>query len=226
MLELREVSKHYRSRDGGTVRALDGVSLAVRAGEFAVVRGPSGSGKTTLLLACGSLLPPGSGTVSLSGRDVYALDPSSRAVLRAADIGFVFQQFYLIPYLSVLENVLTPSLASVADSPEDRARKLLGDFGLSARLGHLPSELSTGERQRVGLARALLNRPSLLLADEPTGNLDHDNSRMVLDSLAGFAESGGAVLMVTHDREAAARADTVWELVGGKIDHSGKEPDR
>ena len=217
VLELTDIGKAYEARGGGNVVALDRVNLTVNEGDFTVVRGPSGSGKTTLLLTSGGLLPPDSGLVTVCGKDIYSLDSSSRASLRGDKIGFVFQQFYLIPYLSVLDNVLVPSLAVADVSSNDRARELLDGFGLAERLNHLPAELSTGERQRVGLARAMLNRPSLILADEPTGNLDQDNSRIVLDTLAGFAEMGGAVLMVTHDPLALDRVASIVELVGGRI---------
>ena len=217
MLELTGMGKVYEARGGGNVIALEQISLAVSAGEFTVVRGPSGSGKTTLLLSSGGLLPPSSGMVNLCGRDVYSLDSSSRASLRAEKIGFVFQQFYLIPYLSVFDNVLVPSLAVEGGEKRDRARELLDGFGLAGRLNHFPAELSTGERQRVGLARAMLNSPALILADEPTGNLDQENSRIVLDTLADFAGRGGAVLMVTHDPQAMSRAANIVELIAGQI---------
>ncbi len=216
MLRVREVSKHYE-KNGATVKALDGVSLSVEPGEFVVVRGPSGSGKTTLLLLCGALLPPGSGEVRFDGADVYSLSAGQRAALRAASVGFVFQQFNLIPYLSVLDNVLAPSLAKPDPRAAERAAGLLERFNLSERASHFPAELSTGERQRVGLARALLNRPRLLLADEPTGNLDDENAQVVLGSLAGFAADGGAVLMVTHSRQADAYGHGTIHLRRGRI---------
>jgi ABC-type lipoprotein export system ATPase subunit len=196
MLQLHHLIKTY----GGAVRALDGVTLSVAAGEFVAVRGPSGCGKTTLLLTAGGLLAPDAGEVRLAGEDPYRLSAEQRARFRAERIGFVFQQFHLIPYLNVLENILAPSLASAA-SPSHRLRRageLAERFGLAARLTHVPSELSTGERQRVALARALLNEPRLVLADEPTGNLDADNARTVLNALADYARAGGAVLLATH----------------------------
>ncbi len=201
MLGIREVKKVYPGPNG-RVRALDGVTFDVRPGEFVVVRGPSGCGKTTLLLAAGCLLRPTEGTVTIDGQDPYALSSEARARLRAEKIGFVFQQFHLVPYLTVLENILAPSLAlrvtGKGDKGGPRARELLERFGLAPRANHVPAELSTGERQRVALARALLNRPKLLLADEPTGNLDPENAETVLGHIAGFARSGGAVLLVTH----------------------------
>jgi ABC-type lipoprotein export system ATPase subunit len=199
MLEIRDVNKVYPGPNG-TITALDCMTLEVQASEFVVVRGPSGCGKTTLLLAAGGLLRPTGGTVLVDGRDPYRFSPEARAKLRAEKIGFVFQQFHLVPYLTVLENVLAPSLALTVAGGEvdEHARELLERFGLTPRANHVPSELSTGERQRVALARALLNRPKILLADEPTGNLDPENAEVVLHHIAEFAESGGAVLLVTH----------------------------
>jgi putative ABC transport system ATP-binding protein len=216
MLSVEQASKHYE-KNGATVKALDGVSLSIEPGEFVVVRGPSGSGKTTLLLLAGALLPPGSGEVLFENQNVYSMSREQRANLRATSVGFVFQQFNLIPYLSVLDNVLAPSLAKPDPQAAQQAESLLERFNLGGRTSHLPAELSTGERQRVGLARALLNRPRLLLADEPTGNLDEDNAQTVLKSLADFAAEGGAVLMVTHSREAATYGHRAINLSQGKI---------
>ena len=215
-LDVRNLSKHYR-RDGGAVRALDGVSLSVAAGEFVCVCGPSGCGKTTLLLAAGGLLSPDAGEVAIEGQNPYALAPDFSAALRAEKIGFVFQQFHLVPYLNVLDNVLVPAVARPAEDAARRARELVDHVGLADRIDHVPAELSTGERQRVALARALLNRPRLLLADEPTGNLDEASAVVVLDYLGEFARSGGAVLLVTHDPQAAKYAHRTVRMAGGKI---------
>jgi ABC-type lipoprotein export system ATPase subunit len=213
-LRIEELMKCF---DGprGTVRALGGVSLTAAPGEFVAVQGPSGSGKTTLLLAAGGLLRPTGGRVQIDGEDPYALAPSRRAAWRARTIGFVFQQFHLIPYLSVLENVLAPSIAMPSRAAAERARALVSGLGLADRGAHVPAALSTGERQRVALARALLNRPGLLLADEPTGNLDRDNAALVLDSLHRFAGDGGTVLLVTHDPAAAGCAHRTLHLRDG-----------
>jgi len=216
VLKLRDVSKSYQ-RPEGVVRAIDGVGLEVAAGEFVAVRGASGSGKTTLLLVCGALLGPDQGQVSLDGQDPYALSPDARSRLRAGKVGFVFQQFHLIPYLSVLDNVLAASLAMPRADARSRARELIARFDMTDRMDHVPAELSTGERQRTAMARALLNRPKLLLADEPTGNLDQANSRVVLGYLAEFAKEGGAVLLVTHDADAAEYAHRALELAGGRM---------
>jgi ABC-type lipoprotein export system ATPase subunit len=153
----------------------------------------------------------------VEGRNPYALAQEERAKLRAEAIGFVFQQFHLIRYLTVLENVLAPSLAMPSDGARARAEELLDRFGLSARSEHVYAELSTGERQRTALARALLNRPRLLLADEPTGNLDPGNASILLAHIAEFARSGGAVLMVTHDEIAKGYADQIMKMKEGRL---------
>jgi ABC-type lipoprotein export system ATPase subunit len=211
ILKVTDVVKRYAG-PRGPVSALDGISLTVGAGEFVAVQGSSGCGKSTLLLAAGGLLRPDSGGILVTGRDPYALTPDERAAFRAKHIGFVFQQFHLVPYLSVLDNVLAPTLALWRDDARARAEDMIAQFGLKERQDHLPEQLSVGERQRVALARALLNRPELILADEPTGNLDKDNAGVVLDALAAFARSGGAVLLVTHDAAAAARAERVVRM--------------
>jgi len=216
LLQIENVSKHYRRNDG-RVKALEQVSLGISAGEFVSVQGPSGSGKSTLLLAAGALLAPDEGRIAVDGQDPYQLAGRGRAAFRAEKIGFVFQQFHLVPYLNVLDNVLAPSLALPTEDAAERAGELAEHFGLADRTTHVPAELSTGERQRVALARALLNRPKIVLADEPTGNLDEDNARVVLDYLREFVESGGAVLLVTHDVQAAQYAQRSVRLERGKI---------
>lgn len=216
LVEIQNLTRSYPGRNGA-VRALDGVSLTLHGGDFIAVQGPSGCGKTTLLLAAGGLLQPTSGVVTVAGEEPYAMSAEARAQFRAAHIGFVFQQFHLIPYLSVIENILAPTLARRAVEGQSRARELAAHFGLEHRLQHVPSELSTGERQRTALARALLNRPKLLLADEPTGNLDRDNAEIVLGYLAEFAAQGGAVLLVTHDAAAAQRANSTRLMREGRF---------
>ena len=220
-LHIDNLSKSY-SGPKGTVCAVDGVSLTIAAGEFVAVQGPSGCGKTTLVLAAGALLQPTRGQILLDGQDPYALSSERRAQFRAAHIGFVFQQFHLIPYLSVLENILAASLGVPAADAKERARQLIGHFGLQDRTHHVSADLSTGERQRTALARALLNRPRLLLADEPTGNLDEENGAVVLRYLAEFARDGGTVLLVTHDPRARDHAGRVVRMEGGKIDGGGR----
>jgi ABC-type lipoprotein export system ATPase subunit len=218
LLLIDNVSRTYTDANS-TVRAVDDVSLKIAAGEFVAVQGASGSGKSTLLLMAGGLLKPDSGQVQVNGQDPYALNPDARADFRAQNIGFVFQQFHLVPYLSVLENVLAPAMAVPGTEAEtrDRALQLIERFGLSDRQQHVPAKLSSGERQRTAMARALLNQPKLILADEPTGNLDHDNADTLLGYLADFATDGGAVLLVTHDDRAVACAQRVVHLQNGRI---------
>lgn len=216
ILDIRDLAKQYPG-PSGTVHALAGVSLQVAAGEFVAVQGPSGCGKSTLLLTAGGLLRPEAGQVRIAGQDPYALPPEARATFRAARIGFVFQQFHLVPYLSILDNVLAPSLALPQPDSRARALELIARFGLLHRQRHLPEQLSMGERQRTALARALLNRPQLLLADEPTGNLDRDNAALVLAALTEFARAGGAVLLVTHDSTAAGRACRTATMENGVV---------
>jgi len=218
MLQINNVTKTY-SHSQGPVRAVDDVSLTVDAGAFVAVQGPSGCGKSTLLLMAGGLLGPDSGTVNVDNTDPYGLKPDVRAEFRARRIGFVFQQFHLVPYLTIRENILAPGMAIATPEADTRSRadELIERFGLADRQHHVPGKLSSGERQRTALARALLNRPSLLLADEPTGNLDHDNADIVLNDLKDFAKEGGAVLLVTHDDRAVSYADSVVRMQAGKI---------
>ncbi len=216
VVELRNVSKVYRTTKG-EVRALHEVCLAVGAGEFVAVQGPSGSGKTTVLLAAAGLLSVDSGEVCIDGSILGALSAESRARLRATAMGFAFQQFNLVPYLDVLDNVLVPTVAILASDARQRARELLEHFGLGSRLHHTPGELSAGEQQRVALARAMVNRPKVILADEPTGNLDECNAEVVLRSLTEFSAGGGCILLVTHDSRAAACAHRRLRLDDGRV---------
>ena len=216
LISLDHITKTYTG-DAGPIVAVDDVSVSVEAGEFVAVVGPSGCGKTTLLLVAGGLLRPENGEVSIDGTDPYSLSGEQRARFRAEQIGFVFQQFHLVPYLNVLDNVMAPALVTGETSARERAGILVERFGLADRLGHRPGQLRTGERQRVALARALLNEPRVILADEPTGNLDGDNSEQVLQALKTFADEGGAVLLVTHDPDAVAFAGRQVVLQGGQL---------
>ncbi len=216
MLEASGLTKQFSGPDG-RVSALSGVSLRAEPGQFLAVRGPSGCGKTTLMMILGALLRPSAGEVRIGGENPYQLSAEARSRFRAERIGFVFQEFYLVPYLSVLENIMAPSLARPHPRAEARARELIGRFQLDDRAAHVPAALSTGERQRVALARALFHQPKLLLADEPTGNLDADNAARVLDHLAAFAKGGGTVLMVTHHPDAAEYAQRVLEMESGRM---------
>ncbi len=215
MIRLDGVSKHYGSGDD-RVRALDGVSIEVGAGEFVAVRGASGSGKSTLLLAIGGMIRPSAGLVELDGRDIYAMSGRQRARIRAERIGFVFQLFHLVPYLTALENVLINTLAGAKVTRAD-AISVLENLEMGDRLTHRPSQLSAGERQRVALARALIKRPDILLADEPTGNLDPENSRQVMSHFAQFHEAGGAVIIVTHEPIVEEYAQRTLHLTAGHL---------
>jgi putative ABC transport system ATP-binding protein len=211
MLEFKKVSKWFNGTEG-KVTALKDVSFRVGPGELLAIRGPSGCGKTTLLLAAGGLLRPSEGHIRLDGRDPYGLSPEQRSKLRARTIGFVFQQFHLIPYLTVRQNILAASLALPEREVATRAQDIIHHFGLDDRVNHVPAQLSTGERQRTALARAVLNEPKVILADEPTGNLDEDNARTVLGYLSQYADDGGCVLLVTHDQRAAAHATRTLQM--------------
>ncbi len=217
LLQIEKLSRSY-SGPKGRVDAVTEVSLTIGLGEFVAVQGPSGCGKTTLLLAAGVLLQPTQGRVLLGGQDPYALSSGRRAEFRAQNVGFVFQQFHLVPYLDVLDNILASTLSLNANrDARKRALELVEQFGLTGRLNHVPASLSTGERQRVALARALLNNPKLLLADEPTGNLDEENGQMVMRCLAQFARGGAAVLLVTHEPRAGDYTTRVVKMEEGRI---------
>ncbi len=214
-LKVSNLSKRFSNRDG-EVNAVIDVNFELLQGDFVALHGASGCGKSTLLLMLGTLLSPDEGTVGIAGEMPYDLPIKERAAFRAEHVGFVFQQFHLIPYLNVLENVLIGELAGGGDLKE-KAGALLDGFGLSHRLGHVPNALSRGEQQRVALARALVRSPRLLLADEPTGNLDKENSEIILGHLKAFAADGGSVLMVTHDDQARAAAAKSWEMKEGVL---------
>jgi len=216
MIKLQNVGKTYAGQDG-EVHALDDVTLSVERGEFAASRGQSGSGKSTLLLTIGGLVRPTRGRVSVDGRDMYAMSSRERASFRAEKIGFVFQMFHLLPYLDVLENVLVPTIPGTSTSGRREAMELLQRLNMSDRVHHRPAQLSTGERQRVAIARALLSRPELILADEPTGNLDPDNAAQVLGYLADFHNGGGTVVLVTHEKSAHDYAERIVLLQRGRV---------
>jgi len=201
---------------------LQGVDLVVSAGEFVSIIGPSGSGKTTLLGLLAGLDRPTRGTVRLLGQDLGALTEDGRARLRVEKVGFVFQTFHLLPTLTALENVLVPlelrGGGANGKAMRERAVSLLERVGLGARLDHYPSQLSGGEQQRVAVARAFANEPQVLFADEPTGNLDAETGRGVVELLLELnRESGATVVLVTHDLELAARGDRVVRLAGGRV---------
>jgi putative ABC transport system ATP-binding protein len=218
MILLENVTKTF---DGpaGKVTALDSVSFSLARGELLIINGHSGCGKSTLLLTAAGMLRPDGGTVRLlDGQNPYELSADKRSRLRAGSIGFVFQQFHLIPYLTVRENIMAPLLCMPALEPEARARELVGRFGLEERADHVPAQLSTGERQRTALARALFHQPRIIFADEPTGNLDDENAELVLQNLRDYASSGGSVLLVTHNARAVDFATRVLKMKQGRLD--------
>lgn len=218
MVRLENVVRTYRTRRGN-VRALNDINLQIQKGEFIVVCGPSGSGKTTLLMTIGGMLRPTSGIVTIEQNDLYALSIRKRAKFRAENIGFVFQMFYLVPYLNVTENVILAGGAVGNKKRYSQADELIDRFGLSGRNFHKPSELSAGEQQRTAVARALFNNPRIVLADEPTGNLDPDNAAMVLKFISDFHRDGGTVILATHGPAAQQFADRIIYMQDGEIRH-------
>ncbi|MES3024189.1 MAG: ABC transporter ATP-binding protein [Pseudomonadota bacterium] len=218
MIELSNIRKTYR-QGGNEIRALDGIDLAIAPGEFVAIMGPSGSGKSTLLNVLGALDRPDSGRYRLASDEVSALDDDAASDVRNRRIGFVFQSFHLLPRLTVLENVLLPQrYAKLADPKAPaRARALLERIGLGQRMDHLPGELSGGQLQRAAIARALLNEPALLLADEPTGNLDSKSAGDVLELLRELHAGGQTLVLVTHDPVIAAGAQRTIHLRDGRI---------
>ena len=222
MIELQGVRRSYRT-DGGTVHALDGVDVRIGAGEFVAVTGPSGSGKSSLLNILGCLDRPDAGRYLIEGEDVAGFDDEATSDIRNRRIGFVFQSFHLLPRLTVLENVLLP-LRFHREPPEwvhDHAAELLERVGLSDRSHHRPNELSGGQVQRAAIARALLLKPALLLADEPTGNLDSKSAADVLGLIDQVHRGGQTVVLVTHDHDVAAHAPRGIRLRDGRIEHDG-----
>jgi lipoprotein-releasing system ATP-binding protein len=217
-LAARGIAKDYPTRTGPLVVLRD-VSLTLEAGESAAIMGPSGSGKSTLLNILATLEPPGAGTLRIAGCDPLALSPAGLAAFRGRKVGLVFQEHHLLPQCTALENVLVPTLPYGHDGQaEARALELLDRVGLSARLEHLPSELSGGERQRVAIARALVNRPAVLLADEPTGNLDRRSAEWVASLLLDLHRGQGTVLVVvTHSLPLAERFGRRLELLDGTL---------
>jgi putative ABC transport system ATP-binding protein len=214
---LRNVSRVYRR--GEPVHALDDVSLTLPDGSYTAVMGPSGSGKSTLLNLVGCLDTPTEGTVSVEGRDVSTLSERERAGVRGRAIGFVFQTFNLMPRLTAEENVALPLVFQDWDRADrlDRARDLLGRVGLADRTDHRPAELSGGQRQRVAIARALATDPAIILADEPTGNVDSETGATIMDLFADLHAAGNTILLVTHERSIAERAERIVHIGDGEI---------
>ncbi|HEY7670982.1 MAG TPA: ABC transporter ATP-binding protein [Gammaproteobacteria bacterium] len=217
LLRAESLTKKVTSPEG-ELTILDSVSIAVGRGESAAIVGPSGAGKSTLLALLAGLDEPSAGRVWLNGVELTALDEDGRAALRNREVGFVFQSFHLLPSLTALENVLLPLELGGTAKPKERAREALTQVGLERRLHHYPRQLSGGEKQRVAIARAFVVGPSLLFADEPTGNLDNKTGAKILKLLFELnAAAGTTLILVTHDLEAAARCTKVIELAGGRI---------
>jgi len=216
MYQLESVTQTYNRR-GNVVTALDNCNLEIQDNDFIAIVGPSGSGKTTLLSILGGMMAPSTGNVTLDGQSLYDLAIDERAKLRGEKIGFVFQSFNLVGWLSACENVQIPLMLSgkTADEQRCRALELLNRVGLSDRADHLPSELSQGQQQRVALARTLANDPQVILADEPTGNLDSETRQQVMNYLAEFHNDGRTIVLVTHDSDTAAFAKRTIQLVDG-----------
>ena len=228
LLTADGVHKSYQM-GGSTLRVLRGAYVEVHAGEFLAIMGSSGSGKSTLLHILGALDLPDSGQVTFDGRSIFGLPRRARERLRNREVGFIFQFYHLLPELNVLENILLPHMVGHSLLSWWRSRgtirrqgaEVMESVGLTARAKHRPNELSGGERQRAAIARAIVNRPRLLLADEPTGNLDRKTGQGILEVLTNLNRQGQTIVMVTHDAQIAALADRVVELVDGRI-KSGK----
>jgi putative ABC transport system ATP-binding protein len=217
MIELQHISKIYRRRDGVTVTAIHDVSVSIGAGEFVTVRGPSGSGKSSLLNVLGCLDTPSEGTYRLAGEDVSRYSDAQRSKVRGRRIGFVFQSFNLLPRTTALENVEVPMVYSGTRVDRERARQMLRRVGLDERAHHFATELSGGEQQRVAIARALINDPPLLLADEPTGNLDSAAGDSIMQLLGDLHREGRTIVLVTHDEHVASYADRELLLRDGVL---------
>ena len=221
ILEGTNLTKSYPSKTGGErLTILDDVSIAINDGDISCVVGASGSGKSTLLHILGGLDHPDSGSVLWNGQPMYDMDSNELAAFRNKKLGFVFQFHHLLPEFTALENVMMPALISgiTYDDAKDRAMNLLDRFGIPSRSGHRPTELSGGEQQRVSMGRALINNPKLILADEPTGNLDESNTDVLLDMLFELRELDNvSILLITHEKDIARRTDKTYELRKGKL---------
>ncbi|MBI5871546.1 ABC transporter ATP-binding protein [archaeon] len=216
MVQLKDIKKTYKIGQN-ILEVLKGISLNINKNEFVAIQGQSGSGKTTLMNIIGILDSPSSGTMLLEDKNISNLCETEKAKIRGNKIGFVFQSFNLIPTLTALENVMLPSLFQ-GSNPKQKAELLLGRVGLGARMGHKPSELSGGECQRVAIARALINAPELILADEPTGNLDFDTGREIISLLKKIhKERQSTIIMVTHESDIAKSADRIIKIRDGRL---------
>jgi len=219
LIKLENVWKTYRPSESVEVHAVRGVSLTIKDGEFVAIVGASGSGKSTLMHLMGCLDIPTKGRILLDGKDISKMDPSELARIRGKVIGFVFQNYNLIPSLTALQNVELPMIFQGVEKRKmrERAVSLLQMLGLGDRMGHLPNQLSGGQQQRVAIARALANNPKMILADEPTGNLDSKSGKEVLDLLVGLNKKGKTLVVVTHDKSIAKKAKRIVKIKDGRI---------
>jgi len=224
LIELSGIERHFQLGDT-TVHALADLNLQIEAGEYVAVMGPSGSGKSTLLNLLGLLDHPNAGSYRLEGRDVTTLSPDEQARVRSERIGFVFQSFHLVPRLTAAENIALPmTLAGIPlKERNSRVAQALANFGLENRADHRPDQLSGGQRQRVAIARATIMQPALILADEPTGNLDRHTGEEVVKLLEGLNASGVTLIVVTHDQAMGARAKRQLVMEDGRLQHDSKQ---
>ena len=206
ILKASDISKSYNS-DKNRIKVIDNYNIDLFSSEFVSLTGPSGCGKTTILMIIGCLLKPDHGTVEIDGLDIYSMNSSRIAEQRSKKIGFIYQDFKLIPYLTIKENILCSSLINDGDNLEDKANDLILRLGLNHRVNHRPEQLSAGEKQRTAIARALLMEPKLIIADEPTGNLDKKNSSLVIEALKHYSDEGACVIMVSHDEDVKKSSD-------------------
>ena len=214
MIRFENINKNFPAK-AGPVKALNHIDFEIKKGQFTVIRGPSGCGKTTLLMTMAGMLGPTSGSVKIDGYDLYTSGSIKRNKIRAQYFGFVFQMFHLIPYLNVIDNVTLAGPAAGNKPDKTRAKEILKTLALTDRIYHTPSQLSSGEKQRVALARAIFNNPPILIADEPTGNLDTDNADIVHAHLSKYHQGGGTVVLVTHDNSVDLQTDReIWMKKG------------
>ena len=224
ILNVSQLRKSYSS-GSGSLTVLDDISFSLEAGETFAIVGPSGSGKTTLLGLCAGLDRPDSGKIELCGTDINTLNEDKRALLRNQKVGFIFQDFQLLPTLTAIENVAVPLELQGAGDARSRARVLLEKVGLEGRMHHYPSQLSGGEQQRVALARAFSNTPEILFADEPTGELDETTGQKIIELLFDLnKEAGTTLVIITHDMDLARKTQRILRLKGGKINMDEKVP--
>ncbi|MFH1741534.1 MAG: ABC transporter ATP-binding protein [bacterium] len=217
MIQTSGLTKLYM-RSGKTVHAIDGITMQIESGDFAVVQGPSGSGKSTLLLILGGMLKPTSGTVLFQDKDLYAFSRTQRNRFRKHSVGFIFQKFHLMPYLTVYDNIRLPlAIRNKNRDAEQRIQSLTHRLGIADRLTHRPAELSVGEQQRVAMARTLAGEPDLILADEPTGNLDRGNSTILAECLLEEHRQGRTIILATHDETLLEIGSVKFYLESGRL---------